>query len=179
MARIATINPATATGSVKHTFDNLQKALGLVPNLHKTVANSPAALQAYVSFAGALAGGVLDPKIREQIAILSAQTNSCEYCLSAHTLLGKGAGVSAADLDGARKATATDPKAAAALAFAQRVLSDRGQISPEDVQKARKAGLSDAELSEIVAHVGLNVFTNYFNSAFDTDLDFPRVAINR
>lgn len=177
MARIATVNPSTATGSTKHVFDNLQKALGMVPNLHRTVANSPAALQAYVSFAGALTTGVLDPKIREQIAILAAQSNSCEYCLSAHTLLGKGAGVSQADLGGARQGSASDPKAAAALAFAKHVLNDRGQVSPEDVQKARSAGLSDAELSEIVAHVGLNIFTNYFNNTFATDLDFPRVAL--
>ncbi len=178
MARLTIQDPANTTGATKSTLDAVGKALGMVPNLHKAVANSPAALQGYVQFAGALSTGALAPKIREQIAILTAQTNSCEYCLSAHTLLGKGAGLAPAELESARKAGSTDAKAAAALTFAKAVLSRQGGVSADDVTNARKAGLSDAELTEIVAHVGLNVFTNFFNVAFDIDLDFPRVAIN-
>ncbi|MFA6045638.1 MAG: carboxymuconolactone decarboxylase family protein, partial [Phycisphaerales bacterium] len=169
----------TQTGSNKSILDGVKKAIGMVPNLHRTVANSPAALQGYVQFAGALAGGKLDPKIREQIAILTAETNSCEYCLSAHTLLGKSAGLNPSELEAARHGESADAKTTAALGFAKAVLAKQGGVTEADVAAARKGGVNDAELAEIVAHVGLNVFTNFFNRAFDVDLDFPRVALHQ
>jgi uncharacterized peroxidase-related enzyme len=175
MARLPIQNPQTATGSNKQIFDSLQKALGTVPNMTKVMANSPAVLQGYAQFSGALSHGTLSGQLREQIAVLTAEANACTYCLSAHSVLGKMAGLNQAQLDAARAADSTDPKTRGALRFAQAVLEARGAVGESDIKAARNAGLGDAELAEVVAAVALNVFTNYFNRAFDVDVDFPRV----
>jgi alkylhydroperoxidase family enzyme len=98
-----------------------------------------------------------------------------DYCASAHSLLGKNAGLSQDDITKALAGTATDPKADAALGFAKLLLEKRGRISDSDLSRIKEAGLSEAEIGEIVAHVAINVFTNYFNIAFDTEIDLPVV----
>src|SRR4030095_3553234 len=93
MQRIAAVNPAEAAGKAKQLLDSVQAALGMTPNLMKTLAKAPAALEAYLNFGSAPGKGVLDARFREQIALTVAQANSCEYCLSAHSTLGKMAGL--------------------------------------------------------------------------------------
>lgn len=175
MARIALQEPASATGSNKNIFDALQKGLGMIPNMARGMAVAPALLQGYAQLNGALSTSKISGAIREQIALLTAEANGCDYCLSAHTALGKMAGVSAHDLDAARHGNASDAKAAAALRFAGAVIQTRGGVSESDFSKARAAGLSDQEMAEIVGVVALNFLTNLFNRAFAIDIDFPLV----
>lgn len=175
MARLPIHAVETASGSTKDTFAALQKALNTVPNMAKVMANSPAVLQAWAQFNGALGGAKLSPQIREQIALLTAESNACAYCLSAHSVLGKLVGLNQGQIDGARHRQSADPKTAAALTFAQAVIDRRGGVGESDVKAVRTAGFSDAEIAEIVATVALNVFTNLFNRAFDVDIDFPLV----
>jgi uncharacterized peroxidase-related enzyme len=176
MSRIAAIAAESSTGRVKHLFDGVKAKLGMVPNLMKVLGNSEAALQGYLGFSGALGAGLLDPKIREEIAIAMAQANGCDYCLSAHTLLGKGAGLSEQQVIDARVGTGNTERATAALKFARQVLDQKGQVSDAQLQAVRDAGFSEGEVTEIIAHVALNVFTNYFNIAASTDIDFPLVS---
>lgn len=176
MTILSTIDPATATPDAKALLDGVQKKLGVTPNLMRVLAVNPAVLGAYLGFAGALGGGRLGAKLHEQIALAVAEANGCNYCLAAHSLLGKGAGLAAADILAARAGEAPDPRAAAALAFCRKLVANRGAISRDDVAAARKATLEDADIVEIVAAVALNVFTNYINLAADTDIDFPPVG---
>ncbi len=175
MSRIAPVQSGHASAPVQKIFDTLQRSLGVVPNMTKVMANSPAVLQSYVGFAGALSGGSLTRAQGEQIALLTAEENSCTYCLSAHTVLGKAAGLDPGTIDAARQARAADAKTSGVLAFAKAVIAGRGAVSDADFAAARRSGLSDGELAEVVAHVALNVFTNYINRAFKTDVDFPVV----
>ncbi len=175
MARLSIQTVETATGSNKEIFTALQKGLGMVPNMTRVMANSPAVLQAFAQFNGAMGAARLPAKTREQIALLIAENNACAYCLSAHTVLGRMAGLNQPQIDGARVGESSDPRTLAALTFAQAVIDNRGGIGEGDVDAARAAGFSDAELAEIVATVALNAFTNYFNRAFAVDVDFPRV----
>ena len=175
MARLPIQNVESATGSNKDIFAALQKGLGMVPNMTKVMANSPAVLQAFAQFNGALGTAKLSGQIREQIALLTAEHNSCTYCLSAHTALGKMVGLNQSQIDGARHRESSDPRTLAALTFAQAVIDQKGGIADSDFQAVRSAGFSDAEIAEIVAAVALNVFTNFFNRAFNVDVDFPRV----
>ncbi len=175
MTRINAINPAEATGKAKQLLTAVQNKMGMTPNLMKTLAHSPAALEGYLNFSGALSSGVLDARFREQLALTVAQANSCEYCLSAHSAIGKMVGLTAAELEASRQAKAAGAKVDAGLKFAQTVVVQRGEVSDAAVRTARDAGLSDAELVEIVAHVALNIFTNYFNHVAGTVVDFPRV----
>lgn len=177
MPRLTAIDPASATGKAKELLDGVQATLGVTPNLMRTMANSPAVLEAYLSFNTALGRGRLSAKEREQIALAVAEANGCEYCLSAHTAIGKKVGLPESDLLASRLGTSPDFKVAAALKFAQAILSQRGQVTDEDVNRIRRAGLGDAEIAEIVANVALNVFTNYFNLVAETTVDFPRVEL--
>ena len=175
MSRIHPIDPATAEGKAKTLLDGVKASLGSTPNMFRLLAASPATLEAYLSYNRALSHGVLPAKVREQIALVAAETNGCDYCASAHTALGKHAGLSQDDIDQAFEGRATDPKADAAVRFAKLLLETRGHISDADFNRVKEDGLSEAEIGEIVAHVAINVFTNYFNIAVDTEIDFPVV----
>jgi uncharacterized peroxidase-related enzyme len=173
MSRTHLVDPQTAQGPVKELLDAVQAKLGLVPNMAKGLANSPAALRSYLAASGALAEGALPAKLREQIALLVAQTNECNYCLAAHATIGKLTGLSPVQIDAAVHGRGDTPRDQAALHFAGLVLGQRGGVSEQDFGAVRKAGFSDGDIAEIVAHVALNVFTNYFNKVASIDIDFP------
>ena len=175
MARIQPIEPSQTEGKTKNLLKAVEKQLGAVPNIFRGFAHSPAALEFYLAQSRALAGGVLDPKLREQIAVTLAGTNRCNYCASAHTLLGKQAGVAESELTDNLHGRAGDARTQAALQFAQTIVTRRGHIADADLAAVREAGFSEAEIVEIIAHVGMNLFTNYFNHIADTDVDFPLV----
>ena len=128
---------------------------------------------------GALGAGTLGAKLGELIAVAVADRNACGYCLAAHTALGKKAGASADALAAAQAGEAADAKTQAALRFALKVVNDRAQLSDADVQRLRDVGFSDEAVVEILAHVALNLFTNYVNVAFAVPLDFPAVPLRR
>jgi uncharacterized peroxidase-related enzyme len=165
----------TAPQAAGPLLASVQKGLGMVPNMAGAMANSPAVLASWVQFNAALGSGELPAAIRERIALLTAETNECGYCLSAHTALGKMAGLSADEIDSARDGQASDSKALAALNFARRVIETRGGVDASDIDSVRDAGFTDSQIAEIVGAVALNVFTNMFNRAFDVEIDFPRV----
>lgn len=176
MSRLLTVDPAAATGKSKELLTAVQAKLGLTPNMTRVMANSPAVLESYLAFSGALAGGLLHAKLREQLALITAQANHCDYCLSAHTAIGKMVGLNSEQILEARKGESSSPKTTAALTFAARVLDAKGEITDSDLAAVRAAGFSDGEIAEIIAHVALNVFTNYFNIAADVEIDFPKVS---
>ena len=179
MTRVSLIDPAHTTADRAALLSQIHGAFGATPNMFKAVANSPAALKSMWGSFGALGGGVIPAKLGEQIAVAVADRNACEYCLAAHTALGRKAGASAEEMTAAQDGQATDPKTAAALRFALQLVEARGQIGQADVQAVRAAGFSDQEIVEILAHVALNLFTNYVNVAFAVPVDFPGVKLRR
>ena len=166
----------TAHDGVRSSFDAIERQLGVVPNMMRTMAQSPRVLEGYLSLSRALSRGLLSPELQEQIALAVAETNACNYCLSAHTALGRRAGLSDEQLSASREGRAADAKANAALRFALDVLERCGGVTDQEFARVRGAGFSDAEVAEIIAHVALNVFTNYFNRAAETEIDFPMVT---
>lgn len=176
MSRIAALDPTTATGQTASLFTTVKSKLGVVPNLMRTLGHSPAALEAYLGFSGTLATGALPAKTREQIALAVAEQNACDYCLAAHTLMGKGAGLTPDAILAARRATAADAKTDALLKFASAVVTTRGLVSDEALAAVRTAGASDADIVETVAHVALNTLTNYTNHIAQTVVDFPKAT---
>ncbi|MDX1969181.1 MAG: carboxymuconolactone decarboxylase family protein [Planctomycetaceae bacterium] len=175
MSRIPQIPPESAVGRAKELLDAVKNKLGLVPNMTRAMANSPAVLDGYLSLSGALSKGNLTAKQREQIALAVGEVNGCDYCLAAHSAIGKMVGLTAEQIMDSRRGTAVDPKAEALVKFARRVVDERGRVSDLDLADARVAGLDDAALAEVVAHVALNLFTNYFNHVAETEIDFPKV----
>ena len=178
MSRIPT--PASIEASpaaAQPLLDAVKKQLGIVPNLFRVVATSPAALEGYLGLNAALGKGLLDARTRERIALAVAELNGCDYCLSAHTYLGKNiAKLDDAELAANREGGSSDAKADAALRFAAKVVRERGHVTDADVKTVKAAGYSDAQVIEIVLHVALNTLTNYVNEVAKTEIDFPVVT---
>jgi uncharacterized peroxidase-related enzyme len=171
----ATIEAAPA-GS-RSLLEAVKKQIGLVPNLFRLVANSPAALEGYLGMSGALSKGALPAATRERIALAVAEINACTYCLSAHSYIAKHvAKLDDGEIGANRNGTSNDPKAAAAVQFAAEVVRQRGHVSPEAVKAVKDAGYDDAQIIEIVQHVALNTWTNYINEVARTDVDFPALS---
>lgn len=178
MSRLHT--PATveaAPAASQPLLQAVHKQLGSVPNLFRVVANSPAALEGYLGLSGALGKGTLDARTRARLAMVVAEVNGCDYCLSAHTYLGEHAAkLPAAELTANRQAESSDPRAAAALRFAAQVVRARGHVGDAELAAVKAAGYDDAQVIEIVLHVALNTLTNYVNTVAGTEIDFPRVT---
>jgi uncharacterized peroxidase-related enzyme len=172
MPRLTPVDPATATGKAKELFDGPLKGKHI--NIFKSMANSPAALNFYLQGAGALEDAKLSAAEREVIALAIAQENSCDYCLAAHTAIGKMSGLSEDQTVGARQGSIKDNSRYNALAKFTKALSEKkGFVSDEDVSTFRAAGFGDAEIAETVATYAHNFFTNIFNHVNGTTVDFP------
>ncbi|WP_409417529.1 carboxymuconolactone decarboxylase family protein [Flavobacterium sp. PS2] len=177
MTRLRALNPEEVTGKTKDLFNAVQAKLGVVPNMMRTMGNSPAVLEGYLNLSGALSHGKLGTKTGELIALAVSESNSCDYCLAAHTFIGeKLVKTDPAVLQAARTGNSTDAKIEAVLQFAKKLISKNGLVNDEDVNKAKNAGVTDAEIAETVGHVALNVLTNYFNNTANTEIDFPAIS---
>lgn len=174
--RVAQLDPAQATGKVRELFDAIEAKLGTVPNVFRVFGNSPAALEGYLNLCGALAGGVLSARVREQIALVVAEINYCEYSRSAHIYLGGKVGLDEREITDARRVSAADGHTAAVLILARGIAVQRGALSDAEVKAARAAAVTDAEVVETVANVALNILTNYLNHVAHTVVDFPEAA---
>jgi uncharacterized peroxidase-related enzyme len=175
MPRITALTLANAPAASQLLLAAAEKKLGMLPNLFATIAHSPAALKFYLGQGEALAGGKLPAGLRHQIALTTSGVNDCDYCASAHTLMGKGSGVGVADLAINLQGRSADAKTQAALTFAKAIVERRGHVGDAAVNAVRAAGWDDAEIVEIIANVGATVFTNLFNNAAGTVIDFPLV----
>jgi uncharacterized peroxidase-related enzyme len=178
MSRIAPVVPANTETKVAATLSQIKANLGHVPNLFALLANAPVALDGYLSLSKALSRGRLTVRQREILALAIAQENECQYCLSAHTALAEAAGLSATDALKARFGKSDDPFECALTSFVKNVVRQRGLVSDRDLDLARKAGIDDGLMLEIVANVALNTLTNYANRLADTEIDSPVVEMS-
>jgi uncharacterized peroxidase-related enzyme len=175
MSRISTPTSIEAAPAASQPLLHaVKQQLGVVPNLFRLVANSPAALEGYVGLIGALGKGALAAATRERIALAVAEINGCSYCLSAHTNLGQHvARLDDAEIAANRGGGSNDPKADAAVHFAAKIVRERGHVTEGDLRAVKSAGYDEAQVIEIVLHVALNTWTNYINEVAKTEIDFP------
>jgi len=153
-------------------FDNLKKALGFVPNLYATFAHSPTALGTYLALQNAKSS--LKPKEREVINLVVSQVNDCEYCLAAHTALGKMLGFSDAQILEIRRGRASfDPKLDGLVRFVREVAEKRGHVSATTTDAFLAAGWSQANLVDAIMVVGDKSISNYLHGTTKIPVDFP------
>ena len=176
MPRIRPVNRKKAPAATQELLARVEDQLGMVPNLIATMAQSTSVARAYLGMAETLADGVLPKSLREQIALAVSQANDCDYCVAGHSAVGSSIGLTDDEVRDARIAISPDRKTEVVLQFAHRIVDTRGSLSDADVAEIRSAGLSDAEILEVIAHVAMNTFTNYVNLIVKTDIDFPPVA---
>ncbi len=177
MSRLNVVTAETANAEQKGLLDAIESQLGVVPNFLKVFANSPAALRAFLGLHGIAGEGSLDAKTRERIALALAQQNACQYCVSAHTAIGRKAGLSGTEIEANRLGTSQDAKAAAAVRFARSLAEHSGEVTTAEIAEVRDAGYSDAQIVEIIMHVGMNILTNILGKASQVEIDFPKVEL--
>jgi len=172
MTRISVLAEEQTPESARPLLDNVKRAYGMVPNVFKVLAHSPAALATYLQFHQANEETSLTPKQRETVSLAVSQVNSCEYCSAVHSFVGSKVGMSDLEIAHAREGSLD-----AYARFARSVASTRGHISDDMLAEARAQGLTDSVLIEIISQVTLLVFTNLLNNVAHTTLDFPSVKI--
>lgn len=177
MSRIETVNHQEATGEARELLDAVQQKLGVVPNFIKVFAHSPKALAAFLGLFENIGQGVLDQKTAERIALALGEKNGCQYCVSAHSAIAREAGLNDDEIENARAGISIDPKAHAAIQLASALNEKRGNISTLEFAQAKTAGLSDAEIIEIITHVGLNFMTNVLGKSTQVTIDFPEIQL--
>jgi uncharacterized peroxidase-related enzyme len=178
VSQLPVIDPDDARPEAAAVLAKAREAFGgATPNLTRVMANSPATLQGYLDFAGALDEGLLEPGVRERIALLVAEQNGCAYCLSAHTYVAERAlGLPEEEITAARRGESSDRRVRSLLRLASAINLGRGQVDDAVLDEARGAGVSNEEIAEVVGHVAANAFTNYFAKAARVEVDFPRVS---
>lgn len=178
MSRIVTPALETATGATAEVYAQIKKAAGSVPNTFAAIgAHGPAALKAVLQADGVLAVGSLSKQDQETIKLVVSVVAGCDYCVAAHSLLGKLTGLKPDVLRQIRAGEPTgDAKRDALVHFVRRLVRTSGTISEAEFQAIRAAGYTDAQLVDISLAIALTVFTNVFNRINDTDIDFPAVA---
>jgi len=177
MSRINVINHEEANVEQARLYEAIQAELGSVPNFLKVFANSPAALKAFLGLHGIANTGSLDPLTRERIALALAQENGCQYCVSAHTAIGRKVGLDAAEIESNRSGTSQDAKAAVAVHFARALVEHKGEVTNAEIAEVRNAGYSESDIVEIITHTGMNLLTNILGKASRVDIDFPKVDL--
>jgi uncharacterized peroxidase-related enzyme len=177
MSRINIVDRADANFEQAALFDAIESQLGMVPNFLRVFANSPAALKAFLGLHEIAGSGSLEAPTRERIALALAQQNACDYCVSAHTAIGRKAGLDNAEIEANRAGTSSDLKAAAAIRFAKALAEHNGEVTTAEILAVRNAGYDDAEIVEIITHVGLNVLSNIIGKASRVEIDFPKVEL--
>jgi uncharacterized peroxidase-related enzyme len=177
MSRIASVVSSNVDSHVAATLSQVEKSMGMVPNLFAVVANAPVALDGLLGFTKTLSRGRLTPRQSEIVALAVGQENECTYCVSAHTALSKRLGLDEAGALKVRHGDGDDPFERALASFSQTIVRRRGHLSDADIENARKAGIDDGLVMEIIAHVALNTLTNYVNEVAETEIDFPVVQV--
>lgn len=176
MPYIQPLDRSAVDPSVGATLDAVKAKLGVLPNMFRTLAHAPVALNAYMQLSNVAAGGKLPARVREQIALAVGEANDCGYCVSAHSVLGKGAGLSSAQIELARGARADDPREAAVLALAHAIVRHRGHVPKAELDAFKSAGFTDGDILEVLVSVVQNIYTNYVNHIAGTEIDFPVAA---
>lgn len=179
MSRLTIPSRDEAPAAAQPLLDAVGAQLGVIPNLFRVVAHSPAALEGYLALSKA-AGRTLDLKLRERIALAVAEVNGCDYCLSAHSYLATNlAKLDAEEIALARTGHSAEPRADAALGFARRVAEARGRVTDAELATLHQAGFTEAQVVEIVLVVAENFLTNLVNNVAATTIDFPAVRAER
>jgi uncharacterized peroxidase-related enzyme len=173
MPRLTVVTPEKATGQTKELYDGIKRAVGAVPNIYQGVGSSAPALEAVLHIGEALKRGGLSAAEIEAIKLVVSEAYGCTYCLAAHSLLAKKAGLTDQEVINIRRGGSQQPKVAALVKFVSATIQPQARVSDEQLRAVKAAGYSDAQITESLLTVAQTVFTNLFNRVHQTTLDFP------
>lgn len=175
MNRIEKIIPEKASPELKSIYNGIQTQMGSIPNIFQHMGQSPSVLNAFFDLQKRGKELSLSPDIQEKIALITSETNKCNYCLAAHTAIAKHQGISLSAIAAARLAQTPNQKETTILQLAKAIVEKRGHLADHDIEVAKQNGISDKEIVEIIFCVTVTMFTNYFNHVADPEIDFPKI----
>lgn len=172
-----TLKPLTleeANENSQTIFNVVKGKIGMLPNLYATMGVSDKLLGGFLTFTETLKSGEFTNKEYEAIALATSQANGCEYCLSAHTTIGKMNGFSEEDTIALRTNTIDDFKLNALVTLTSEFVNLKGHPSQTAIDNFLNAGYNKAAFTELIGVVALTTITNtiYHNGGFD--IDFPK-----
>jgi uncharacterized peroxidase-related enzyme len=177
MQAMLQIDPTTATGATKSAFDEAKAQFGGVINLFRVAGNAPNLLAGILAMNKALGSGItISGKQVEQVAMLVSALNRCDYCVNVHMQVGKGQGLSEAEMLDAMAGRASDPADQALLDYTNEVVRNRGLVSAATMARVREAGFSDRALLEVIGVVGVYTTLQYVRHVGHPQQDFPIVS---
>lgn len=175
MTYIPALTLESADPALRPSLEAVQNKLGVLPNMVRTLAHTPVALNAYLKLSDVAGSGKLSAGQREQIALIVGESNDCGYCVAAHGVIGKMVGLTPAQIAQARHGRSEQAGDAAVLTLARRIVEARGHVPTAELDAFKAAGFDDAAILEVLVSVVLNIFTNYTNHLARTEIDFPVV----
>ncbi|WP_281637301.1 carboxymuconolactone decarboxylase family protein [Flavobacterium marginilacus] len=152
-------------------FDNLQKALGFVPNLYAVIANSKNGLEKYLAYQNAKTS--LNNKEKEAVNLIVSQVNNCVYCVSAHTVIGKMNGFTDEQILDIRKGKAADAKLNALVQLAGEITKTRGEANSDLVDAFFAQGFTNENLVDLILLISDKTAMNYLHNLTKVPVDFP------
>lgn len=175
MSRLFNQPVSESSGHAAQLYAGIKAAVGLVPNAYVNIgSNSPMVLETLLNIDGALKKGVLGVKEGEVVKLVVSQAAECDYCLAAHTLIGKKTGLSKEDILALRKgAPSSDARLDALANFTREAISTKGTLPAAVLENIKNVGFTDAQIVEIALAIASITFTNLFNRINNTVVDFP------
>ena len=174
MKYIELVKEDQAKGEVQELYNAVKQKMGMLPNILAGLANSPAALKAYVTLSEVLENGAFEPREQKAMLLAVSQINQCYYCLSAHTAEAKVLGFSHDEVIRLRLGTIEDKKLRALTQLVREIVSQRGFPEEEYVKAFFNAGYSEAHFAELTPFVALKTMSNYFHHMTEVPIDIPK-----
>jgi uncharacterized peroxidase-related enzyme len=173
MTRFAAHTPHTAPAASRPLLEGIERSFGFVPNLFGVFAESPAALQGALAISEAFSKSSLSLAEQQLVMLAVSEANDCEYCVAAHSTIGKRmAKVDPALIDATRRRQPlADPKLDALVTFTRKVVEQRGFVADSEVTALLATGYSKAQLLEVLLGVGMKTFNNYVDHVAHTPLN--------
>jgi alkylhydroperoxidase family enzyme len=155
-------NVESAPEQSKTALEQLQRALGLLPNVGGAIANSPVLINALVGLFQNVHGGSFTEAEVQTLLLTNAVTNSCSWAVAFHTALSLREGLSPADVQAIRnRQLPKDSRYAALSRLARTLIEKRGHVSDQDLMTFVEAGFKPEHALEVVAAVAASTITNY------------------
>lgn len=174
MTTFAVPTRAEVTPANQNIFDNLNKALGFVPNLYATIAYSTNGLEKFLAYQNAKTS--LSNKEKEAVNLIVSQVNGCIYCQSAHLVLGKMNGFTDEQLTEIRHGKSAENKLHTLVALAADITKNRGNANEENVDAFFAAGYTRENLVDLILQVSDKTAMNYLHNLTKVPVDFPLAA---
>ncbi len=175
MPRTTAVDPATATGDLKQMFDQMEKGLGMVPNIFKGMAANPVILNAYFALDKSLAESTLTPRQREVVRMTTSVVNDCGYCQAAHTAISKGLKLEDDYIIAIRRGQVDDPQDQALITLTRRLIETKGFVANDELSAFQQAGFTEANITDVITIIAQKTLTNLFNHVHETEIDFPEI----